>query len=153
MRLQKCLYLLQEAGCKLGAEYCLHYYGPYSHDVAAKVDELSSRGVFNETAVPNPAGVGYSYEITDKGKALLANYEKTPEGKNALESLEPYVARFGELAKVPLKQIEYAATIAFFHNQGEQWPEATNLTGRFKQVQPSSEIMKEAQKLAQAFAN
>jgi len=150
MRLQKCLYLLQVAGCELEAEYCLHYYGPYSHDVAGSVDKLSSigaLGALKETATPNSAGIRYSYEITDTGKKLLADYEQTAEGKKALESVEAYVARFGELARVPLRRIELAATIAFYRQRGESWSEAANLTARV-----NSGIMQAAQKLARDFA-
>ena len=49
-RMQKVVYLLQVAGCPLGADYTLHHYGPYSQEVARLTDEMVQTGILTETA-------------------------------------------------------------------------------------------------------
>jgi len=47
-RLQKSIYLLQRAGCPLHFSYILHYYGPYSFDLAGLIEQLKGSGVVAE---------------------------------------------------------------------------------------------------------
>ncbi len=44
-RLQKSIYLLQRAGCPLRFSYILHYYGPYSFDLAGLIEQLKGSSV------------------------------------------------------------------------------------------------------------
>ena len=55
-RMQKVVYLLQVAGCPLGADYTLHHYGPYSHDVARLTDEMVQASLLVEKTTSNAVG-------------------------------------------------------------------------------------------------
>ena len=65
-RMQKVVYLLQVAGCPLGADYTLHHYGPYSHDVARLTDEMVQASLLAEKASSNAVGQQYSYSLSDE---------------------------------------------------------------------------------------
>src|SRR5262249_44432124 len=80
-RLQKGAYLLQAAGCPFDGEFGLHLFGPYSADVAARADELTSLGLLQEERVGNIAGQQYNYSLKEDTQARLAALETTPEGQ------------------------------------------------------------------------
>ena len=78
-RLQKSIYLLQQAGCPLQCDYILHYYGPYSFELAALIDQLDGAKIIEET--PEATGYGSRYEsrITEKGRKILHSIEETED--------------------------------------------------------------------------
>ena len=47
-RLLKLIYLLQRAGCPLHFNYILHYYGPYSFDLAGLIEQFKRSSVIIE---------------------------------------------------------------------------------------------------------
>lgn len=151
-RLQKSLFLLQAAGCDLDAEYFLHFYGPYSREVANATDELEQAGAIHEEQHPTQWGVQYSYSITDHGRGLLVNHEKTAEGIEAKKAIASYIERFKTLNEVPLWTLELAATIAFYKVKSNfDWDTAKAKTGEFKQVQLDGSVLSEAEDLAKSF--
>ncbi len=70
-RAQKIVYLLQAAGCPLDAEYRLHYYGPYSQDVAQLVDELVAQGMLEESCTQTGGGRRFSYALSETARVRL----------------------------------------------------------------------------------
>jgi len=152
-RLQKCVYLLQLCGCDLGADYRLHYYGPYSRDVADAVDLLAQSDILDESSTPSRMGERYSYRIKDHGQLLLANYEATDEGEKALERIEPFVSRFQQLNGMALRTLELASTIAFYYNSSScsTWEEAQAKAAEFKRVRTNSTVLTEAGRIAKEF--
>ncbi len=150
-RLQKCVYLLQLAGCELGAEYYLHLYGPYSRDVAEAIDYLASVEFIKEATRENDFwGIQYLYTITEKGREVLEKHEKKREGKEAVAKLKPFLDIFKELVQQDLLVLELAATIAFFKNKGFSWQEARDKTKSFKNVSlGAEEKLDKARQLAQ----
>lgn len=153
-RLQKAVFLLQQAGCDLGAEYFLHFYGPYSRDVAEATDQLAAEGILLETPQTQAYGSPqYSYSVTPRGREVLGNYERSPEGAEAVKGIRPHLERFQRLNGVPLWTLELAATIVFYHSQGElEWEDAEKKTAEFKQVAPNASVLREASELARQFA-
>jgi len=148
-RLQKCVFLLQTAGCKLDAKFRLHYYGPYSRDVAQATDLLAHSGVFDEESHRHDWGERYSYKITDHGRELVSNHEATQEGAQDKEAVAPYLELFGKLNSLALWPLELAATIAFFYRQkGLSWEEAKKNTAQFKNVGLGEQVLVEAEELA-----
>ncbi len=151
-RLQKCIFLIQEKGCDLGAEYFLHFYGPYSRDLAGATDELEQAGVLDEEDRGGAWGEQYSYSISEAGKALLEKYEKTSEGKDAKEKMEPYFGIFQKLCGLDLRLLELVATIAYYSNRtGVERKVAVAKTAEFKQEDPESEVLVAAAECAEDF--
>ena len=154
-RLQKCIYLLHLSGCDLDADYRLHYYGPYSRDVADAVDLLTQSDILAESSTPSQMGERYSYKIKDHGRALLANYEATDEGKKAMKRIEPsMVAYFQKLNEMDLWTLEVASTIAFYYRSSScnTLDEALAKAAEFKRVRRNATVLKEASKVVEEFA-
>jgi uncharacterized protein YwgA len=150
-RLQKVVYLLQEAGCPLEADFFLHRFGPYSPDVARLTDDMVARDLLIEHESENALGRQFGYELTEEGKRQLNGVEERSdwqELRNRLEQHEPLAKR---LFAADLRQLELAATIAYFRRMNRvdsAWPEARRQACRFKGVDPESTFAVAAEELA-----
>ena len=131
-RIQKTVHLLQAAGCDLGACYRLHYYGPYSADVAALLDRLTTEGILLETEQQLAKGPQYDYRFNDEFLTSLQAHEDTAVGKAAKEQLERYGDLLGALCRSEPKTLELASTITHFVQQGQPWEQAVLETSRFR---------------------
>jgi uncharacterized protein YwgA len=90
-RLQKSIYLLQLSGCPLTCDYILHYYGPYSFELAGLIDQLNGGGIIQETPEPRgPRVVRYKSKITKTGRRVLATFERTDNGRRLLAEIQPF---------------------------------------------------------------
>jgi len=148
-RLQKSIYLLQRAGCPLQFSYILHYYGPYSFELAGLIDQLKGADIIDES--PEQTGFGgvrYRSKISQKGKSVLANFEKSETGKDVYGQIEPFISCFLELNEEDPWVLELAATVAYF-NDGN-WTEAQKQTATFKKLSPNDKNLKKAFAIASA---
>jgi uncharacterized protein len=126
-RLQKVVYFLQHAGCPTEADYFLHYYGPYSRDVAETCDQLVSSGLLEEHA-----GTEYAYTLTNPGRAALAQTdERLGDRARRVEAFQPLAA---ELVAQNLWHLELGSTILFFRQQGADWDAAVQKACTFKRI-------------------
>ena len=151
-RLQKALFLIQQAGCDLGARYTLHYYGPYSWDVAETTNDLRDGGMLHEDPQPHPWGERFAYTVTPTGVAQLRKYEETPEGPEELDRIRPFFKQFKELREADLWLLELAATMAYYHRERHcDWDEAKQKTAAFKKV-TDPKVLDEARALALKYA-
>jgi len=151
-RLQKAVFLIQQAGCDLGARYTLHYYGPYSWDVAETTNDLRAGGILHEDPQPHSWGERFAYTVTPTGVAQLRKYEETPEGQADLARIQPFFERFKELRGEDLWRLELAATMAYYHSERHyDWEVAKQKTGAFKKVTESN-VLDEAEALALEYA-
>jgi uncharacterized protein YwgA len=149
-RLQKAIYLLQLAGCPLKCEYLLHYYGPYSFELASLIDQLEGANLIKETPEQMGSNVlRYKAKITEKGREALNYFEKTPKGKSLLSEIQQFVTTFKQLNIVNAWVLELAATIAFFYHT--DWNEAKKQTAKFKNVSLTDGDLKKAEELAKKF--
>lgn len=149
-RLQKSIYLLQLAGCPLKCEYILHYYGPYSFELANLIDQLDGANLIKET--PEQIGssvLRYKAKITEKGKESLEKFEKTPSGADLESKIKKFLPLFQQLNQENLWVLELAATIAFFHRT--DWSEAQKQAAKFKNVPLSDRDLQKAEELARKF--
>jgi uncharacterized protein YwgA len=144
-RLQKSIYLLQLADCPLKCEYILHYYGPYSFELAGLIDQLDNAGIIHE----EPLGTRYKVSITDTGRNVLSDFEKSQIGKTYSQKIKSFVTLFQELSKENVRVLELAATIAYFHNG--DWDKAKKQTAAFKNVRPDDGKLLKAEDLAKKF--
>jgi len=144
-RLQKSIYLLQQADCPLRFSYILHYYGPYSFELASLIDQLDSVEIIKETR----EGSAYKSRITTLGKKVIKNFEKTEAGAKAKEAVKSFIPKFVELNKQDQWQLELAATIAYFKE--DDWAEAEKQTATFKRAALNDINLKRAVELARSF--
>ena len=147
-RMQKVVYLLQVAGCPLGADYTLHHYGPYSHDVARLTDEMVQASLLVEKTTSNAVGQQYSYSLSESARSSLADFEATPTGRAQAAALDPILSKSHWLLQADLRDLEYAATIVFFRKQGHDWPLAIEKMCQFKGLTNAGPVVKRADDLA-----
>ena len=149
-RMQKVVYLLQAAGCPFGADFFLHRFGPYSHDVARLTEELVADRVLSESQSENAAGHQFGYRLTEHGEMLLAAFENR---STIAKQLSRTMAPFEDLAKVlannGLRELEIASTIAYYYQTMPDWDKAREHACRFKNINPDTEFAKKAEALAQ----
>jgi uncharacterized protein YwgA len=144
-RLQKSIYLLQKSGSPLHFSYILHYYGPYSFELAGLIDQLHAVKIIEETQ----EGPAYKSRITTKGMKVIENFEQTETGIEAKNALSDFIPKFVELNKKDLWPLELAATISYFHR--DDWSEAVKQTAAFKKVSLNDEKLKLATELSRSF--
>ena len=151
-RLQKSIYLLQF--CKdfpLKFDYFLHYYGPYSFELASTIDQLNAADIIKEVPEPVSIGVRYSSSIAPKGEKVLDSFEQTDAGQCALNKIKNFFNPFERLNKENPWVLELAATVAYFHEN--TWASAQAQTETFKKVRADDSNLKKAVKIAKAFKN
>jgi uncharacterized protein YwgA len=149
-RVQKVAYMLQVAGCPLQADFFLHRYGPYSPEVAQLTDKLVADGVLIELKSENAAGHQFGYQLTQVGKTLLGSFESKSTGKELKRSIAKYKPLAQKLAKSELRDLEIAATIAYFFRTSGDWTRARECACRFKNINPNTRFAKKAEELAQS---
>lgn len=150
-KLQKAIYLLQFCkGFPLKCDYFLHYYGPYSWDLANLMEQLKTADIVREEPCAGYSG-GYSYEssLKERGKEVLATFEATDTGKKALRRIQAFLEKFRALLEHSTWELELAATTAYFYEGN--WQEARRQTRTFKKVQNESSALNKAVRLAKGF--
>ncbi len=149
-RLQKSIYLLQLSGSPLACDYILHYYGPYSFELASLIDQLNGAGIVEETPQAFPSGiVRYRSVVKEGGRKTLDEFEHTDKGRQLCAKLEPFFESFRNLNNEDLWILELAATVAFYHEGN--WNEAQKQTAAFKKVRQDDKKLRQAVQLARRF--
>lgn len=149
-RLQKSIYLLQLSGSPLACDYLLHYYGPYSFELASLIDQLNGAGIIRETPEPLSSGiVRYTSMVTEAGQKALGAFERTDKGRQLCAEIQPYIEQFKNLNSQDPWILELAATVAFYH-EGD-WGEAQKQTALFKKVRQNDKKLRQAVELARRF--
>jgi|SRR5437016_3956665 len=147
-RLQKVVFLLKTAGFPFDDEFSLHYFGPYSSDVAERTDEMTNLGLLEEQSVGNVAGQQYNYTLTGEAQQRLASLEATPQGQTMAKQLTLFKDQAKQLLDTDVRELEVAATIVYFRQQGCKWSEAVLHTCSFKGYKPDDSVVKDAEALA-----
>ncbi|MBC7852141.1 MAG: hypothetical protein IAF94_01795 [Pirellulaceae bacterium] len=133
-RMQKVVFMLQAAGCPIPANYYLHHYGPYSDEVARLADEMVRNGLLTESEGEVMGNVTYSYRLPDLTSQQLQSLEQTEQGIKWAGELAPFEAKAKRLLGVEVRQLEYASTILFFKQQGNDWDQAVEKAEKFKKT-------------------
>ena len=129
------------------ADYFLHYYGPYSYDVAWLTDRLTQAGLLGEKV---PRGQ-YRYTATARGVEEVTKFEQTPEGQAALEQIEPYIPLFQDMVEADLRRLELGSTILLFYKKHQDWDQAVQETAAYKRVR-NHKTLQAARELAERLA-
>jgi uncharacterized protein YwgA len=148
-RIQKTVHLLQAAGCDFDASFRMHYYGPYSSEVAGLLDQMTNEGILLETFRSFAQGTQYDYSLSDDFRESLERHEQTPSGQKAKTEIEEYEHLFAELSEQYPKTLELASTIVAFRQGGCDWDEATEEACDFKKVPAESPRRAQARQLAE----
>lgn len=148
-RVQKTVHLLRAAGFPLGGDFRLHYYGPYSSDLADLLDRMTGSGILRETEQPTEVGIRYDYELGEEMRESLEAYEQTAKGRAAKEEMATYEDVVKRLCETGPRVLELASTIVAFREGGCSWPEALGEAAEFKGERTDSRMMTEALDLAQ----
>ena len=147
-RLQKTVYLMKRGGAPFEDAFCLHRYGPYSHDLADTTDEMVAVGLLEQDGDGN----GYSYRLAPGAVESLVQFEETGPGRKSAETLGKFKALFEQLSVADSRALELAATISFHLDHGRNLPEAVDATCKHKGETPGSRSIQEAKELAESVA-
>jgi uncharacterized protein YwgA len=103
-RFQKLVYLVQKEAnrCNVPAssfKYELYYYGPFSSELSAVLENLKETDLIEEETEITPSGyIRYVYSLTEKGKKLLEDAKEKKLISKKLERTITGIAKdFGEL--------------------------------------------------------
>ena len=149
-RLQKVVFFLQAAGCPLDCDFTLHYYGPYSREVADVCDEMVGAGLLEEHISPNAAGAQYGYKLTALTQQLLETTAQQDHARAA--TLAPFRELTTQLMGEDLWRLELGSTILYFYGQSRNWARAVDQACEFKKAPKDNPATKAATKLAQDVA-
>ncbi len=153
-KLQKLMYLLQFEGLPFDDQFFLHYYGPYSVDLASRVDSLTKRTDLKEDS--NQTGYGgieYKYNVSEAGQKSLQAIEAFALGTDIVGKTKHFVSRFVALNENNVNALELAATILYWFQWGVGWEEAYEKTAKQKQTLQDTVGFKQAKKLAEEILN
>lgn len=134
-RLQKFGYLLKCAGLPLDAGFFLYDYGPFSTDVAKAADLLALVGAIREE--DRPVGSSGTYMTVYSASDLCS----------APRLDEKFVDIATKLDKFQTVDLEIAATILLFKNQGNDLEKAKQLTKSMKPMKATASVMQNAEKV------
>ena len=139
-RLQKVAFFLQQAGCPLNCEYTLHFFGPYSRDVADTCDEMVAAGLIEELGGREAGSMQYAYKLKPSTREYLR------------QVADASMAKFEEVGKELIQEsiwrLELGSTILLYYRSSGNWSEAMNQACKFKKVDPALQRNIEALELA-----
>ena len=147
-RMQKVVYLLQQAGCPITADYTLHHYGPYSRDVANITDVMVAEGLLAENAQGQ-----YDYSLGEQTRPMIE--QAVARRGAAAHEFEAFHRQAVELLKEDLWTLELGSTILYFvrtQKDSEDWEAALQGACRYKQVPTDHADSQKAMRLAQQIA-
>ncbi len=128
-RLQKIIHLLQESRTRdFGYRFILHYFGPYSRELASDLDFLSDVKILKEEA-PEGGQSSYKYTITEGAVREEVNqfFDEDSDSR--------WIERARKLADEDVPLLEAVSTIVFLAKRRKL--EGLDLKSRFEELKPS----------------
>lgn len=122
-RLQKTVYLLQQAGVPYVEKFSYHHYGPYSSELQARINMLVDHGLLSETYDSK----AYTYKITEEGSLFIEKYE---EAFNNVFDLPRNTVN--QLMGTNTSVLEMASTYAYLLEMGYQREKALTKASELK---------------------
>lgn len=105
----KAMFLLQQVkGVKLGYDFSIYTYGPYTSDVMEDIDDLVKEGLLSSAMYPVGRCVGYRLSATEQGRS--AAEKLSDEEAQALRDISSFVD--GKSAR----ELELYSTIIYIVN-------------------------------------
>ena len=135
-RLQKTAHLLKVSGVQVGADFKIHHYGPFSADIADKIDELVFLGVIEESQ--EPVGIygtsQYVYRMSGSNLPVPIPSEKFAKAMQLLD-------------RRSVIELEVASTIAFFEDGSLDRNKALEAVIEMKPSKAIPQVITKASKL------
>jgi len=106
---QKALYIIQEGlNEQLNYSYKLHFYGPFSQELANDIDALNDMNLIDVEF--EPSGYGYQIKITNKGEQFLEELKR-----RGIEVSEKKIAKVLSLIENRnVREMELLGTVLYF---------------------------------------
>jgi uncharacterized protein YwgA len=102
-KLQKMIYILQKNHVPFEEKFAFHFYGPYSEELALRIEELTNLGFISEEKEEKSNYYQYNYNITDDGQEFLQQFAlDMPDLTEKVGLLKTKSARFLELVSTML---------------------------------------------------
>lgn len=128
-RLQKIVHLLQANDSKkFGYRFILHYFGPYSKELASDLDFLSDVKILNERAPASDEGT-YEYAVCPEVMGEVNRMSDRDEGGDEWKKLAL------ELKKESVPRLEALSTIVFLLRQRKR--QGDRLRKEFDRIKPN----------------
>jgi uncharacterized protein YwgA len=139
-KLQKLFFIMKYMDLPVNDRFFMHYYGPYSADLALQLDEYVKKCLLQEKRdFPE-----YSYHITEEGKKEVELYEKTMRDPVLISKSKNWERMFKLLSTSNTYQLELASTILYWVDWGKSLEEAMRITEAQKHTKRSSRVFQEA---------
>ena len=135
-RLQKLVFLLEEAGFPSGAKFFLKDYGPFSRDVESASDFMSFFGEL----VERPVEIGYS-------NYLATAYELPVDHDEEVSPKDDFVKTVRILDAYRTVDLEIASTIRFFQREGYSFERALRETKEIKPSKSTDKVIAHAKEI------
>lgn len=120
--LQKIVYLIEQKGVKLGFEYELHFYGPYSSLLDEQIIFLSAEGIIEV----EHSGLSHLLSVHDSFQAIPEDISS-----NQMQKIEEVINHFK--GKTPYElELLTTAIYAYNHLQGKSRNDVINGVKRIK---------------------
>jgi uncharacterized protein YwgA len=150
-RVQKTVHLLQAAGCRFDlGDFRLHYYGPYSAELAETLDRMTAASLLMESTTETAVGKQYEYRFNNAFERSLTDYEQSELGESARAEIERYRPLLDKLRSTRPRVLELASTMVEFFESCRDWEVAQSQTAEFKAEGADSPMMHDARGLAEA---
>lgn len=122
-KLQKIVHLLKEKGhAEFDHKFILHYFGPFSRELAALLDFLCRAEVVEE----EDCNGSYKYRLGNAKQPRALQAQLSTGSRRWRRSASA-------LNKLPTPLLEAASTLVFLHRRGCRGPK---LAARFREVKP-----------------
>ena len=149
-KLQKLCYIAKLAGAPIEDDFFFHYYGPYSSELASRVDHLVESGHLRE--IPHklfrPDMVEYGYDLTRDARGFLESVRPQNVPEDFRKAMDRGINRVTALKDRHVFTLELAATLLYWRAQGDSWEEAEATTEQRKETRRDRSAFKEAQEIA-----
>lgn len=106
-KLQKMVYIAKKLQYPYKEKYEFHMYGPYSHELTLRVEELCNMGFLYEERQDKGSYVQYKYQMTDAG----AHFTQMAQVGDATPAL---VASIEQMKNKSSRFLELVSTLLFF---------------------------------------
>lgn len=148
-KLQKLVYIAKLVGIPIEDDFYFHYYGPYSSELASRVDQLVEQKLLLETKreLTVADGVEYGYDVTGKWREQLDSIRpRVPD--EFRRSLERGITRAEALKGRDVFELELASTLLYWRDKDHTWDEAEATTARRKKAEQTSDVFRQARQIA-----
>ena len=149
-RIQKTVHLLQAAGAEFELAFRLHHYGPYSAELAEKLDWMAENKILLETTNQTHVGKQYAYQLSEQAREKMQSFEATEAGQTAAAGIERFREQLFRLKQTGPRVLELASTLVAYFQDKADWASALAATAAFKQEAVTSPNMQESLHLAQS---